>query len=117
MTTTAKADIYNRTLKKLGVLGRNQTASATDTADMTAAYNELYAKLDRKSLISWDTDDEIPDEFSDAITALMAKSRLDEYGVNLVRRQSILSEAATGMVLLAELHAPPLAGETEHEYF
>lgn len=111
------ATIYNRTLRRLGVLGRGQTATPEDTDDMTNAYSEVWARLDKRNLTYWDSDDNVPDEFVNDVVALMAASRLDDYGVNQERRAAIRADAAVAEYNIAKLTAVPLTGETEHENF
>lgn len=114
---TDLATIYNRTLRRLGVLARGQTATAEDTDDMGQAYNEIYAWLDRHEITSWDSTDDVPDEFVNDIVALMAFTRLDDYGVNAERRASITQAASTSRLNISKLQAAPLTGETEIESF
>jgi hypothetical protein len=111
------ATIYNRTLRRLGVLARGQTATAEDTADMVNAYAEVWARLDKRHLAYWDDDDSVPNEHVNDVVALMAKSRLDDYGVDGERRVSILSDASQAEYNIAKITASPKTGETEHEDF
>ena len=114
---TDLSTIYNRTLRRLGVLARGQTANSADTDDMEQAYNEIWAWLDARDIVSWDIDDDVPDEHVNDVIALMAFTRLDDYGVDLVRRQSIIDTASSSRFNISELTAPPLTGETEIESF
>ncbi len=117
MATTALATVYNRCLRRLNVLGRLQTANSEDTADMVKAYLEVYDFLDRKNLVSWDVDDEVPNEFVNQIIALMAKNRLDDYSVGEPRRSQIRADAASGLLDVSGIQAPPKLGATEIENY
>ncbi len=75
------AEVRNKALRKLGVFGTGETASSKKQADLDAAYTETYADLSRRSLVTWDFDEEVPDEFVKPIVALMADARKDEYRV------------------------------------
>jgi len=80
MSVTA-AEIRNKALKKLGVFGTGQIAASEKSADLDQAYLEVYAQLSRRHLVTWDLDEEIPDEFVQAVAALVADSRKDEYRI------------------------------------
>lgn len=75
------AEVRNKALRKLGVFGTGETASAKKQADLDAAYTETYAELASRSLTTWDIDEEVPDEFVAPIVSLMADSRKDEYRI------------------------------------
>lgn len=92
MMATA-TQLRNKALSKLGVFGTGQTPSSRKQADLDASYNEVYAELSRRSLTTWDVDEDIPDEFVSSIVALMADSRKDEYGIPNDRYQRITIDA------------------------
>lgn len=80
MSVTA-AEIRNKALKKLGVFGTGTTASSGKSDDLDQAYLEVYEQLSRRHLVTWDTDEEIPDEFIHSVVALVADARKDEYRI------------------------------------
>ena len=75
------AELRNKALRKLGVFGTGQTPSAQKQADLDASYVEVYAELSSRSLTTWDSDEDIPEEYVSSMVSLMADSRKDEYRV------------------------------------
>lgn len=70
-----KAELRNRALIMLGKLALGQTPSGALSADMENVYDQVYARLKSRDLVTWGTSDDIPDEFVEDITALMAFER------------------------------------------
>lgn len=94
MATTA--EVRTRALRRLGVLGRGQTARAEDNAELDQAYKELYADLEVKGLTTWGNNTaDVPDRFVDPISALLAAYRVEEFSVPPAKYQRIM-EAAYG---------------------
>jgi hypothetical protein len=85
--------LRNKALYKLGVFGTGQTASSQKQADLDASYTEVYAELSSRSLTTWDSDEDIPDEYVNPVVALMADSRKDEYSIPNDRYQRITIDA------------------------
>lgn len=101
MATLTKADIRNRTLQRMRVLGQGQTASAEEAAHVDQhielLHNELEARdLARIGSLTW-TVDNIPDYLAEAYTAMAAfrasplfgrQTSYDEYtmGEHMLRR-------------------------------
>lgn len=81
-------EIRNKAAKKLRILPSNQTVHSEDTATLDAAYTEVYAQLDALGLATWDSDEDIPDEFVQPVVDLVAYARLNEFAVpdNLYQR-------------------------------
>lgn len=50
---TTVADLRNKVLKKLTIIGNGQTASADDSALVEDAINELHAELEERGLAYW----------------------------------------------------------------
>lgn len=80
MASTA-AQIREKALKKLGVKATGQTTQSEITADLDKAYEEVYAMLATRALTTWDSDEDIPDEFVAPVVALVADARKDEYSI------------------------------------
>ena len=80
MSVTA-AEIRNKALKKLGKFGTGTIADEPKTTDLDQAYLEVYAQLSTRGLVTWDADEEIPDEFVHSVVALVADARKDEYRI------------------------------------
>jgi hypothetical protein len=99
------AQIRNRAATKLGLLGVGQTLPSYITSDLDTAYAEVYAQLDAKSLVDWDDDESIPDEYSPHLVALVARARITDYMPPPNRLGVIIAEAAVALPELRELQS------------
>lgn len=116
MATTA--EIRNKALKRLGVLGRGQTARSEDTADLDAAYVELHAKLETDGLAPWGANTvDIPAEFVDDVVSLLAFSRADEYSLSQAKYQRLALAASRAVPNMRRLLQVPLQGAVEIQSF
>jgi hypothetical protein len=96
-------DARNRAAFMLGILGEGDVLRDDHTADMDAAYTEIYARLSAKSIAWWDEDDEIPDECITHVATMMAFSRTDDYSVSDSRYQRIAIRNAIAIPEMREL--------------
>lgn len=103
----ALADVYNKALRKLGLLRYGQTASSELTDDITDAYTELYQRLDEENLVTWTTTGAVPDQYVWIIVTLLAAQRANEYGIPNDRYKRIMGESAGAMRELRRLIAGP----------
>lgn len=92
MSVTA-AEIRNKALKKLGKFGTGTIPDSRKSDDLDQAYKEVYAQLSARHIVTWDLDEEIPDEFIHAVVALCADARKDEYSIPNDRYQRITLDA------------------------
>ena len=67
------AQIRYDAAKKLGVLGDGQTLQSELAADILQAYNEVYAELEARDLVSWGASDSAPDRFSWIMSTMVAR--------------------------------------------
>ena len=72
-----KAQLRNRALEMLGEIAIGQTPAADIANDMEDAYDQVYARLERRGLVTWSSTDSIPDEFVEDISVLMAFERAE----------------------------------------
>lgn len=91
-----KAELRNRSLVMLGKLALGQTPTAALSNDMEDVYDQVYARLENRGLVTWSSTDSVPDEFVEDITALMAFERTE--GVPS-ERYARIAEAASRAVL------------------
>lgn len=70
-----KAEVRNRALVMLGKLPMGQTPSSVLADDMEDVYDQVYADLKARGLVTWSSTDSVPDEFVDQIATLMASRR------------------------------------------
>lgn len=99
------AEIRNRAATKLGLLGVGQTLPSYITSDLDTAYTEVYAILDAKSLVDWDDDESIPDEYSPHLVALVARARITDYMPPANRLGVIMAEAGVALGEIRELQS------------
>lgn len=103
-----KAQVRNRALIKLGVLAKGQTAESIDADDMDDAYDQVYARLEQKGMVTWSSTDDIPDEFVEDVTALMAFERSEN--IPEARYIRIASDASRAFINISSL----IQGEYEN---
>ncbi len=70
-----KAEMRNRALVKLGKLPLGQTPDGAASSDMEDVYDQVYARLELKGMVTWSSTDSVPDEYVEDVTALMAFER------------------------------------------
>ena len=88
-----KAEIRNKALKRVRALEPGQTASADDVADVEEAYDELYAFLVTKGAVTWDSDDDVPDNATYAVVTLLASNISMDYSLSPQERADLKVEA------------------------
>lgn len=67
------------------------TVDSTLDTDITAAYNELWAILERRLIAYWGSDEAVPDEFAQAVKYLLAFHYMPNVAVSDERERRILS--------------------------
>lgn len=111
------AQIRDKALRKLGILSVNNTPSSTITGDLDDAYTEVYAELEGLSLVTWDSDEEVPDSHVSSLVALVAYARVDEYSVSNDRYVRIVNDEAKALPKIKELQAGDEYKPVTAEYF
>ena len=113
-----KAEIRNKTLKRLRVLEEGETPTNEVIADVEEAYDELHAYLETKNATTWDSDEDIPDDATRSVVAMLAASLADEFIVDEQRYQRLQMEAGGALTRLIILAANDyIYCETEAEYY
>jgi len=74
-------EIRDKSAKKLGIFGTGQNLRGDIATDLDNAYTEVYAMLDTRNLTTWDSDEDIPDEFVSSVVSLVADARKNEYAI------------------------------------
>lgn len=110
-------EIRDKAAKKLYVLSTGQTLRSEIAADLTEAYKEVYAALDAMSLITWDFDDEVPDEFVWPVVSLVAMARANEYAVPVDHYQRLAVDANGATRHMRELLASNVYETPKADYF
>ena len=115
MATLAK--IRENAAEVLGLKGEGVALASYHSEDMTEAYTEVYAELQGLDLTSWGVTDDVPDEFSWAVSTLMAVRRLSTYRLPVESIQLVRTDGVEAMARIRELQAPAKMGATEIENF
>jgi len=95
MAATTKAQLATRVLRRIGVLGQNQTASAADSALVEAIIDDLHASLRRDGLAPFYLT-AIPDGAQVPLEMMVAGRAITPFGVTGERRQVIMADALAG---------------------
>lgn len=95
---TVKADIRNRTLRRLTVIGEGETASPDDASIVDDGYTSLYQELVTKRLASWGSgaSDTIPEQYVEPLIAILASRYVDDFSVPDSKKVSIVSNGRQG---------------------
>lgn len=113
-----KAEVRNKALKKLRVIAEGETPSTEIITDVEATYDELHADLCAKDAITWDIDEDVPDESVRSMVAILASEMADDFAVDEGRYQRLKLEASLALNKLIYIaSADYVSIETESEYF
>ena len=115
MTTATK--LREQVAYRLGILGEGESLRAYQTADLDEAYAEVYAQLDVRDMATWDTDEEVPDEYAPHVVSLVAASRADAYGIPNDRYQRIMMAESKALGDIKELQTSNTYETPESDYF
>jgi hypothetical protein len=110
-----KAELRNRALVMLGKLPLGQTPTGALADDMEDAYDQIYARLDSRNMVTWSSTDSVPDEFVEDITALMAFERSE--GIPNDRYVRIRDAASRAFGNISALISGPYTNPREYADF
>lgn len=96
-----KAEIRNRALVKLGKLTLGQTPSGEMSSDMEDVYDQVYARLESKGMVTWSSTDSIPDEFVEHVASIMAIERAE--GIPESRYVRLANDASRALIAISGL--------------
>lgn len=88
-----KAEVRNKALRKLRVLEEGGTPSSEAITDVEEAFDEIYAYLARKNAVSWDSDENVPDEAVRPFVTILAAEMADDFGAEESRYRRLQTEA------------------------
>lgn len=100
MATLTKAQLADRVLSALGVLGAGQSASAEDSNAAQEAIDGVHDRLNKDRLVSFETS-AIPEWAQDPLRDIAAATLLTTFGVGGERAQSVREGARVGRIELA----------------
>lgn len=88
-----KAEVRNKALRKIGVLEAGKTADTDDATDVDATYDEIYAYLAQDKAVTWDSDEEVPNNAVRPMVAILAAEIADDFQVPEPKYQRLQVEA------------------------
>ena len=117
-----KNQLIKRVLLKLREIEADETPSSEATAVVGPRYDECYAFLNDKALVTWALDGEIPDSHAESMVTIVAAKSADDFHVDETRYQRLQFEAfgQTGfsaMDNLEQLAHVPYIPTSEPEYY
>lgn len=108
-----KAELRNKVLQKLGVIGAGDTPETSDQTLVEEAYDSAYAYLRSLHIVSWGSGGDIPTWAVNPIKNYVASQVANEYGKN-----RNVDEERLAIIELASYLANDNDGTpTEAEYF
>lgn len=87
------AEIRNRALRRLGVIGWGETPDSTIADDMDQAYAEVFAHLEEANVSVWAIAADVPNGIVRPLVNLCALARSVEHKISELRLSKIISEA------------------------
>ena len=100
-----KAGIGLLALQTLKVAEGNATPEANDTAIIEAAYDNVYAMLNEKHLVSWELTGSVPDQLIDPVMMLTAAARITLFTVPQDVQAIVISSASQAVKTITEMQA------------
>ena len=101
-----KTQIGLLALQALKVIeGNNTTPEPDDTTVINQAYDNVYAKLLSKGLVTWSLADNIPDLYIDPVMWLVAESRITVFDPDIETKSFIVAKASNSVQEIIEANA------------
>lgn len=107
------SQIVDRAARELGKNPTGQGVNGAVSADLTQAYSEVWKMLNRKNIVTWGSAENIPEEYCNPISYLVAAQRTS--GVSLDRYQRIKAEAAGALNVIKSIKEGVWTNPTEVE--
>lgn len=104
MATWTASELANAVLKRLGIVGAGQTASAEDAAVVTDAWTSLHPYLRRHGLAAF-TSGAISEDAQVPLEKWVADQVADVFGFTGERRERIKQAGNEGWRQLQEVHS------------
>jgi len=90
-------------LQAMRVVDGDATPDTNDTAVIEQAYDNIYAMLNQRHLVSWAINGLVPDELVDPVVSLVAASRITLFTVPIDVVQSITIQASSAVETITEM--------------
>lgn len=85
------AEVRKGALQLLGRANPFDTVDSTLDTDITNAYDELWAELERRQIVYWGADEAVPDEFVRPLKYLLAYFYMPNTAVSEERERRIVT--------------------------
>lgn len=109
----SREQLVNRSLRKLGVIGAGQAASAEDFAVVNEVVQPIMDDLGTRSIYFWGDPDQIDDASSEHLAEILANSCAKDFGKAPDENVRLLAERR-----LRELNVQMLSGQNQTtDYF
>ncbi len=113
-------EVKNSALRSLGVIRFRGAADPEHQAEISEAYDELYARLKDEELVSWSATGNIPAKWATTVIDLLAFSRANQFSVSNDRFARLAGAASVAerykFVLNADDYTPPVEEEEPTDY-
>lgn len=113
----SKEEIAKEVLLEVGEYATTQTPSGADIKICTDKYDQVYALLLSKKLVSWGPDDSVPEEAVLPIVAIVSRTVTTIFGVGGQTLQDIVAKAGISEAVLRDIMTTDYSAEdTQMEY-
>ncbi len=113
-----KTQIGLLALQSLRVVEGDASADSSDTTIIEDAYDQVYARLRTRHLVSWGSGGSVPDEAVNPVVALTAQARMTYFKPPAEVAAMINFQALTAFEDLTEVLQPDYVSQpVEAEYF
>ena len=111
------AQIREAAAYRLSIMGEGLTLASYEAADLDESYVEVYAQLAALNLAVWDFDEDVPDEYTSHVAALVAYNRTTVYPVPDSRYVRLARDSDTAIPAIRELQTNDIIDQDQPDYF
>jgi len=114
----SKTEIINRAATDyLGILMLGQSLQSQDFTRIKQAYNEVYAYLKTKNLVTWVSSGNVPAKLVPYVVVMVANNSLSTYGVSQDRLLRIKTDFSLAESKIRELVLPEQISQAQPNNF
>ncbi len=114
----SKTEVINRAATDyLGILTLGQSLQSQDFTRIKQAYNEVYAYLKTKNLVTWVSSGDVPTNLVPHVVAMVANNCYNVYGVSKDRFARIKADYIIAEPKIRELVLPEFVSQVEPKNF
>lgn len=103
-------DFYVEVLQKLGVLAAEENPTASDRLAAKDKYEQVHAELERRDIINWFDDEDVPDWAADAFATIVADRLSSKFSLSSQAKVDLAGDAVgalTTIVADGQRREPP----------